>query len=205
MKFDSKYFDRIRIKRTEGNAAAEGTACEWHGCREHGVHRAPMGRGHEGEYFRFCLDHVRQYNKSYNYFDGMSDSEIGEYQKDAVTGHRPTWHARANAWSEQRARKGQRHFDHSYSFDTVDPINVFQESDIGGKINVARRPLRNAERRCLVTLGLGETATAEDIKANYKALVKRHHPDAHGGDRSSEDKLREVIQAYDFLKKAGLC
>jgi curved DNA-binding protein CbpA len=206
MKLESKYFDRIRIKRAgDDEAAAEAPCCQWRGCQERGLYKAPMGRGREGEYFHFCLDHVRHYNKSYNYFEGMSDGEIGAFQKEAVTGHRPTWQSRANAWAEQRMRQSKRHFDHSYSFSTDDPYEVFGESDIGGSINVARRPLRNAERRCLRTLGLDETATAEDIKANYKLLVKRHHPDSHGGDRSTEDKLREVIQAYDFLKKAGFC
>ena len=45
----------------------------------------------EREYWRFCLEHVREYNHSYNYFAGMSDDAVARYQKDAVTGHRPTW------------------------------------------------------------------------------------------------------------------
>jgi DnaJ-class molecular chaperone len=65
--------------------------------------------------------------------------------------------------------------------------------------------VRNAERKALDTLGLDGRATAPDIKARFKALVKRHHPDANGGDRTCEDKLREIIQAYNYLKSAGLC
>jgi curved DNA-binding protein CbpA len=48
-------------------------------------------------------------------------------------------------------------------------------------------------------------ATAVEIKARFKELVKRHHPDTHGGDRSFEERLRAVIQAYNYLKSAGLC
>ena len=69
----------------------------------------------------------------------------------------------------------------------------------------ARRKLRNGERRALFRLGLDETATGDDIKKRYKTLVKRLHPDANGGSRANEDKLREVIRAYDFLRAAGLC
>ena len=65
--------------------------------------------------------------------------------------------------------------------------------------------MRNAERKALDTLGLEGTPTAPDIKARFKLLVKRHHPDANGGDRTSEDRLREIIQAYNYLKSAGFC
>ena len=59
--------------------------------------------------YLFCVDHVRQYNASYNYFDGMSDSEVEDFQKDALTGHRPTWKVGANAWAHgTRARAAAR-------------------------------------------------------------------------------------------------
>jgi hypothetical protein len=204
MKLDSKYFDRIRISQPEEATAAGAPVCQWRGCREPGLHKAPMGRGHDGEYFQFCIDHVRQYNKSYNYFEGMTDSEIWAFQKESVTGHRPTWNSRANAFAEDRVRQS-RPFGHGDAFRTADPYNVFDESGLDGRVSMERRPLSSTERRCLRTLGLDEHASAEDIKARYKEMVKLHHPDRHGGDRSSEDKLREVLQAHDFLKKAGFC
>src|SRR5690606_10047788 len=74
MKLDSKYFDRIRIKPDPAAAPAEaGPVCEWDSCDQHGSYRAPKGRSAEGRYFHFCLDHVRLYNQSYNYFAGMPD------------------------------------------------------------------------------------------------------------------------------------
>ena len=68
-----------------------------------------------------------------------------------------------------------------------------------------RRPLKNLERRSFVALDLEGWEGASEIKARYKALVKRLHPDANGGDRSSEDRLRQIIQAYHYLKSAGFC
>ena len=68
-----------------------------------------------------------------------------------------------------------------------------------------RRAVRNAERKALHTLGLETDAERTEIKARFKELVKRHHPDANGGDRGSEDKLREIIEAYNYLKSAGYC
>ena len=57
-----------------------------------------------------------------------------------------------------------------------------------------------AERKALLVMGLGAGATLEDVKSKYKALVKQHHPDANGGDRSTEDRLIEIIKAYNYLK-----
>ncbi len=65
------------------------------------------------------------------------------------------------------------------------------------------RVIRNAERKALDALGLEGVATTAEIKVRFKELVKRHHPDANGGDRSSEDRLREIIQAYNYLKSVG--
>ncbi|MDH3579214.1 MAG: molecular chaperone DnaJ, partial [Hyphomicrobiales bacterium] len=74
MKLDSKYFDCIRVKPDEDRRSHdEHPSCDWSGCTRAAQHPAPRGRDREGQYFNFCLDHVRQYNKSYNYFNGMSD------------------------------------------------------------------------------------------------------------------------------------
>ncbi len=208
MKFDSPLFDRIRVKPDQDRRArAHCPACEWPGCRAPATHRAPKGRLREQEYWRFCLDHVREYNQSYNFFAGMSEEAVARYQKDAVTGHRPTWKMGLGAG---------RRFDPGRLFDapggTADPFGMFQGSGAGARSHsermapqVERRGVRNAERRAFHTLGLEIEAGRDDIKARFKELVKRHHPDANGGDRASEDKLREIIEAYNYLKSTGFC
>src|SRR5262249_12568227 len=89
MKLDSKFFDMIRIHRppTAEGEADKGACCQWQGCLQRGRHRAPKGRGRDGEFFLFCADHVRQYNSAYNYFEGMSDTEVADYQSGAAYGH----------------------------------------------------------------------------------------------------------------------
>ena len=72
-----------------------------------------------------------------------------------------------------------------------------------GAAEPARR-LKPLERKSLDALGLPESADRAQIKSRFKALVKLHHPDANGGDKRSENKLREIIQAYNYLKQAGL-
>lgn len=206
MKLDSKYFDRIRVKpKRDRMQNQQVRLCEWEGCQNPGSHRAPKGRGREGEYFLFCLDHVRDYNKSYNYFNGMSDSEVSDYQKAAMTGHRPTWSSGINAWSARAGRADAQR--NQFNAETIDPFNLFPGSSSHTHTEHRRpdRPIRNAERKAFGTLDLPFESTAEDIKARFKLLVKRHHPDSNGGDRSCEDRLRDIIQAYNYLKKAGLC
>ena len=157
----------------------------------------------EGEYFKFCFDHVREYNKGFNYFSGLADSEIARFQKEALTGHRPTWSMGVNAAARSSPDIAQQRSGRAGYYNRMrDPYNLFG----GGRENGAReRKAKPLEAKALDTLGLDVRATAADIKARYKELVKRHHPDANGGDRGSEDRFRDVLQAYRVLKQAGLC
>jgi hypothetical protein len=206
MKFDSPLFDRIRVKPDEDRRLRNSMpACEWPGCAHAATHRAPKGRTQEREYWRFCLDHVREYNHSYNFFAGMSDDAVARYQKDAVTGHRPTWKLDM-VGGKRTGKSGSSRFYEG----AEDPFGVFGE--LGSRARQAdtrqeaeRRAVRNAERKALHALGLETDAERTEIKARFKELVKRHHPDANGGDRASEDKLREIIEAYNYLKSAGYC
>src|SRR5262249_60020032 len=92
MTSDSPLFDRIRVRPDKDRRLrAECPACEWPACQAPATHRAPKGRLREAEYWRFCLEHVREYNHAYNFFAGMSADDIARYQREAVIGHRPTW------------------------------------------------------------------------------------------------------------------
>jgi hypothetical protein len=210
MKFDSPLYDRIRVKPGEDRRLrAEQPCCDWPECTESASHRAPKGRNREREYWRFCLHHVREYNQSYNFFSGMSDDAVARFQKDALTGHLPTW--RIGMIGGKGRAKGRPGRPLDEGFGSEDPFDILRE--FGGpragaaqaRAEAERRTVRNAERKALHALGLEDGAAGPDIKARFKELVKRHHPDANGGDRTSEDKLREIIEAYSYLKKTGFC
>jgi len=200
MKLDSPLFNRIRVKpEQDRQPRSHAPVCEWPGCACEATHRAPKGRLREREYWRFCLQHVREYNHSYNYFAGMSEDAVARYQKDAVTGHRPTWKMGFNGG-----------VDGFHPHGSSDPFEVLREFGSGGRARAEKpapeaRPVRNAERKAFDTLGLEIDAAAAEIKARFKELVKRHHPDANGGDRSCEERLVEIIQAYNYLKSAKFC
>ncbi|MEP3278828.1 MAG: J domain-containing protein [Stappiaceae bacterium] len=200
----SNIFDSIRVKPSKDKAKREKHPdCEWEGCPNPGSHKAPKGRGREGQFFRFCVNHVREYNKSYNYFQGMDDTQLRSYQKDALTGHRPTWKMGVNksTMESQGRRPGE------WSKEANDPFELLDEDEPQKNTAASRqrRHLVTAQKHAFETLNLNYSADAPEIKARYKELVKKHHPDANGGDSSLEDRLRQIIQAYNVLKKAGFC
>jgi hypothetical protein len=208
MRQNSPLFDRIRVKPDpKGGLGAELPCCEWPGCNASATHRAPKGRERASEYWQFCLEHVREYNNSYNFFAGMSEDAIAKYQKEALTGHRPTW--KMGSVGGKRARRAAKVFREA-DWSADDPFSLFGAWGArsgGGHARSApeTRKIFNAQRRALDVLGLEADAKRADIKSKFKVLVKRHHPDANGGDRGSEARLREIIQAYNYLKSAGFC
>ena len=201
MKLDSKYFDKIRVKpSTDKKKAAEAVPqCDWPDCPRPGPHKAPMGRGHEGKFYNYCTAHVQEYNKSYNYFSGMKDDDVQEYQKNSRLGDRPTWKLGQNATpnASNVRRRGAQLRD--------DPFGLAARAAKAPGRHPSGRALRSTELKALQTLGLDDTATPDQVKSQYKTLVKRLHPDANNGSRANEDTLNAVIQAYDHLRSSGFC
>ena len=139
---------------------------------------------------------MREYNATYDYFSGMSDDAVAKYHKEAIVGHRPTWSMGVNRAAGEPASADDVH---------PDSLGIFRARARQGRAEEPRRPRYSiATTRALTTMGLDETADAAAVKARYKQLVKQLHPDANGGDRSNEDKLRDIIRAYNFLKTIRL-
>jgi len=206
MKLNSKYFDSIRVKSgADAGGRKEKPVCAWPGCSRPGTHRAPRGRALEGQYLDLCIDHVREYNRTYNYFEGLDNAAVSSWQKDALTGHRPTWRLGENSWASSTvgrkpSLRGLRGKPASH-----DPFGFIGRHSRAERAPAPVRTARNAELRALHSLGLEIGATAEEVRAQYKVLVKRLHPDANAGSRDNEDKLKEIIQSYDYLRASGYC
>jgi DnaJ-class molecular chaperone len=64
--------------------------------------------------------------------------------------------------------------------------------------------LTRLQRQAFDILDLEPSVTLNEIKARYKELVKRFHPDANGGDRGTEERLKQVIKAYGVLRASGI-
>ncbi|HYM33688.1 MAG TPA: J domain-containing protein [Candidatus Cybelea sp.] len=168
--------------------------CDHPDCREAGEYRAPRARDPAMGHYWFCLSHVRLYNAAWDFFAGMSQAEIEAYQRGNSTWHRPTWRLGA-VGSEPVA--GGEWFD---PFDFMAEIGIRPGPRPG---EPAPKPVAPAEREALADLDLAPIVTLQDIKARYKQLVKRYHPDANGGDKSAEERLKRINQAYTFLMSCG--
>lgn len=164
-------------------------ACDHPGCADEGLHRAPRARDQLTSYYWFCLDHVRGYNARWDFFVGMDQSEIDAFRCADVTGHRPTWpigpRRRFNSlWNGAAWR---------------DLFAIFGANGAAGKHWGPAPPPPANERDALAVMDLGGSATQSDIKTRFKQLVKRHHPDANGGNKAGEERLKMVINAYRLL------
>ncbi|RXG95842.1 J domain-containing protein [Bradyrhizobium vignae] len=196
----SEIFDSIRINKQEAQERQPAALCEWPGCQNKATHPAPKGRDNARAYWRFCIDHVRQYNQSYNFFSGMDAEAIARYEKDALTGHRPTWKIGENISAHKIAGSTANFEDDWHALCTFAELNGRAGARPRAKAKPEARKIFNVEGKALQVMGLNANATLGEIKAKYKVLVKQHHPDANGGDRSTEDRLVEIIKAYQYLK-----
>lgn len=165
-------------------------ACDAPECGCAGEYRAPKGRDRLNDYYWFCLDHVRAYNKAWDFYAGMSEREIERHLRQDTSWQRPTWpmgnwRVRENAVRDEVLR--------NYRFGDAGRRARAEEEE-------ERRPPRTGEDAALETLDLQAPVDFARIKARYRELVKRHHPDANGGDKQAEERLKVINQAYNTLK-----
>ena len=197
--------DKRRKARSRGMSGAVGGGeriCEWADCEAKASYRAPKSPDALNEFRWFCLEHVRLYNSRWNYYKDMSEDEIVESQRDDKLWGRQTWRmGRGGGASAEPHADGQAW----RRFGFEDPLEVLGEKatlNPGDRAAEARaRLLPKATLRALQIMQLEVTATRQEIRLRYKELVTRYHPDQNGGDRSEEHRLREVLQAWETLKK----
>lgn len=163
--------------------ACHAHSCDVLSCSLPGEYKAPRHRAALREYVWFCLDHVREYNKGWDYFTGMDTGEIEAFRKEAVTGHRPTWKTAGRAGSSTEAlEESLRRF--------------FGDENPRPK---AKPPLPPKQRDALALLAFDDMPSLPDLKKRYKQLVKQTHPDLNRTDAQAEDRFKEITNAYRLL------
>jgi hypothetical protein len=187
---------RYRRRDSFEDAQPQVTLCNHPGCTEAGVHRAPKSRQKLNEYYWFCLEHVRAYNKSWDYYAGMNQAEIERQTRQDMVGQRPTWPLGRLGAHHRYGVKGDFMPD-----DIAEAVN-------GEKAKRERQQRAKAaaspEEQALAVLNLTWPASFDEVKLRYKSLVKKLHPDANGGDKTAEEQLKLVNQAYSTLKAAAI-
>ena len=188
---------RVRHNRFHGRVENAQRACDNPGCAEPGEFRAPGSLrptfDGPGEWRWLCLDHVRAFNAGYDWFEGMSADEI-------LAAQHPV-----SGWERE-----SRVFGRNGGIDTpprwadfTDPLEAIA-ARARSRMPAARadgRMITPEQRRAFETLGLGFDADRTALRKRYSELVRRYHPDRNGGDRSFEERLRRVVEAYQLLRK----
>ncbi|MEM9492132.1 MAG: J domain-containing protein [Myxococcota bacterium] len=171
--------------------------CDWPGCTRAGEYRAPKSRDNLRTFFHFCLEHVRDYNRGWDFFSGMSQDEIDAYLREDVTWHRPTWPLGNGKPENGEAWRWQDPFDVFVNGSGTDGTHGASEWDRQS------RP-RTKTERMLAVLELTPDATSIELRTRYKELAKRHHPDLNGGDKKAEERLKLINEAYTYLRDREL-
>jgi len=192
MKSGANRSNRYLEPSPEGEEGLRG--CDWPGCAGEGAHRAPRARENMESYFWFCLDHIRKYNKDWNYYSGMNEDEVeADVRKDTVW-HRPSWPLGAKIYGKD-VNNGNA------GGETIrDDFGVFGDGG-GGNGKSRNEPLGPgaSESRAMAILDINPPITPDGVKARYKELVKQHHPDANGGNKDAEEKFKEINRAYQVI------
>jgi hypothetical protein len=180
--------------RLHGRVEGARSHCAVPGCDSPGEFKAPLEAANfdgPGSWRFLCLDHVREHNARYNFFNGMSAEEITEAQSPIAGWERPSRKFASNGTDPPP----------SWS-DFADPLDAI--SARFGRVREGAQPSRfsKAERQALSVLGLGDDADRHALRQTYSTLVRRYHPDKNGGDRSREARLTAVIEAYQLLRKS---
>ena len=165
---------------------APGQACDSPGCPHEGEYRAPKSRTGSRDFLWLCLEHVREFNASWDYYKDMSPEEIEAQLRADTSWQRPSW---------PLGRLGQTsRMDEALEAE----LHVFA-------FGARPKPAPNAGippdiREALNVLELVWPVTLAAVKTRYKELAKRHHPDSNNGDKNSEEMLKAINLAYAALR-----
>ena len=162
--------------------------CEWKNCKQNGKFKAPQEKDNSKNYKWLCKDHIKLFNKSWDYFDGMSQKEIESFLKSDITWHRPT----------QKFGSSDNFFNILWNNALSDKFNFFNEDRI--LRNSSYKTLNKKDREAFKIMDLEASTDWPTIKKKFKTLVKKFHPDRNAGNKEFEDKLKKITMAYSHLR-----
>ena len=162
--------------------------CDWNNCTELGEYKAPLEKDNSKNFRLLCLTHVKQFNKNWNYFSGMTDDQVFNFLKSDMTWHKPT-----------------QSFTSSDNFFKILWNNALNDEKEKPKINedlnnIKHFRFNNNDIKAFGILGISVGLKWEKIQKKFKKLVKKFHPDMNSGNRKFEDKLKIITLAYTQLK-----
>ena len=164
--------------------------CDEKGCDEQGNYFAPKSPNNKEKYV-FCLEHIKKYNKRWDYFAGKSQNDIYEFQKNGSFEDRPTKPFFSGSSSKIK-------FQFEYSLDKS-KIKFSKRTKRFEK--TYKYSLNNEIENSLRIFGLDSESGQDNLKKTYKELVKKYHPDLNKDYLNKETKIKEINRAYKVLLK----
>ena len=164
------------------------TICDWDNCNKIGSYKAPIERDNSKKFRLLCLEHIKIFNKKWNYFSNMSDQEIEYFIKSDLT-----WHKQTKSFNSS-----DNFFNILWNNALDDKLNIFKSSNFK---NFKKTKISQTDKDALQVMELNDASKWEEIQSKFKSLVKKYHPDKNHGSKKYEDKLKKITLAYSQLKK----
>ncbi len=161
--------------------------CDWENCKEIGSYKAPIEKDNSRKFRYLCFNHIKIFNKNWNYFSNMTEHEIEYFIKSDLTWHKPT----------KSFASSENFFKILWNNALDDRINIFKNSSFK---DFKKSKLSEKDRHALEVLGLKYGVKWSDIQKKFKGLVKKYHPDKNHGSKKYEDILKKITLAYSQLK-----
>ena len=161
--------------------------CDWENCKNVGDYKAPTERDNSRKFMWLCKNHIKLFNKNWNYFDGMSQDEIEKFIKSYLTWHRPT----------QEFASNDNFFNILWNNALSDKFKIFDERK---NSHIKTKNLCEKDKDAFIIMGLKFNSDWIMIQKKFKSLVKKFHPDKNAGNKQYEDKLKKITMAYNHLK-----
>ena len=163
--------------------------CDWNNCFEIGKYKAPVEKDNSRKFKLLCLNHVKEFNKNWNYFTGMNDEQIYDFLKSDMTWHKPT-----------------QSFSSSDNFFKILWNNTLKDENSKSMLNNSLDYMKKLkfDHKDIKAFGILEISVGlkwEKIQKKFKSLVKKFHPDMNSGNKKYEEKLKLITLAYTQLKK----
>ena len=163
------------------------TICDWKNCKEIGSYRAPVERDNSKKFRLLCLEHIKIFNKNWNYFENMNDQEIEFFIKSDLT-----WHKSTKSFGSS-----ENFFNILWNNALEDKLNIFKSSNFK---EFTKTKFSQKDKDALDAMDLNYSVKWEEIQKKFKTLVKKYHPDKNLGSKKYEDKLKKITLAYSQLK-----
>ena len=171
--------------------------CDHKECSKQGNYKAPKSRLRINEYYLFCLKHVSDYNKSWDFYKGLNVDQIELSLRKDIVWDRPSWPLKGKPNNILSQLREFMNNDYSLFEKDRNLQNFLKNRMVDENLTVN-------EHKSLKILNLSMPVSVIEIKKKYKKLVKIFHPDVNDNNKEAEKRFKEINEAYKILLKKFL-